>query len=118
QASSLHLRRRIGDPVLDRLLLRQRAAEGLSLQGALTEHVEGPPGLPQPAHAVVDAAGSEPDLRDLEALANLADDVLLGDLHILVEDLRVAVSEALVLPGHGRDVAQPLDPWGIGRHQE
>src|SRR5207302_712652 len=93
-------------------------AEGLALEGPLAEQVEGPAGLAQPAHAVVDAARPQPQLGDLEALARAADDAVPGNANVLVQDLRVPVAEALVLAGHGRDVAQPLDAGRVCRDHE
>src|SRR5439155_22240748 len=98
---------------LDRLLARQRLPESLPLERSLAHHVERPPGLSQPAHAVVDAPWTEPDLRDVKALAALAHDGVLGDAHVLVDDLRVAVSEALVLAGQGGEISEPLRARGF-----
>ena len=87
QARGLHLGGRVGDPVLDRLLLGQLGPERLPLQRPLAEHVEGPLRLSEPAHAVVDAARAEADLGDLEALAAASDQVLPGHPAVVVQDL-------------------------------
>src|ERR1700694_4768920 len=103
-----------GDPVLHRLMLGELAAESLPLERPLAEHVERPPRLAQPAHAVVDAARSEPDLGDLEALAAPPDQVLARDADVLVEDLGMPIYGALGRAGHGRYVAEQVDSRRVG----
>ena len=73
QPRRLHLRGAVGDPVLDRLLVRQHRAVRVAVGGALAHHVEGAPRHPEPAHAVVDAPRDEPVLGEDEALALAAE---------------------------------------------
>src|SRR3954454_11002775 len=87
QARRLHLRGGVGDPVLDRLLVGERAAARLAVERALAEHVERPLREPEPAHAVVDAPGPEPLLGDQEAGTIVAQEVLGRNADVLVEDL-------------------------------
>src|SRR5581483_6535140 len=79
QAACLDLRRRLGDPVLDRLLLGQRPAEGLALERVGAHELERALHLAEPAHDVMDAARTEPLLRDREAGADAAEGVLDGN---------------------------------------
>ncbi len=117
QARGRHLGRRIGYPVLHRFVARKLLAECLALQCALAEHVEGAPRLAEPAHAMVNAARSQPGLRDEETLTSLADEVLLRHAHVLIEDLGVAVAEALVSP-HRWNVAQLLEARRVTRDDD
>ena len=117
QTRGLHLGRGVRDPVLHGLLGRQRSAERVPLQRALAHDVEGAAGLAQPAHAVVDAAGAQPVLGDLEALADLADQIRLGHAHVAVVDLGVTETEVLVA-AHHRYVAHHIDARCVARHQD
>ena len=110
QPRRLHLRGGVGDPVLNRLAVPEQAAAHGAVQRALAEHVEGAPREPEPAHAVVDAAGNEPVLRDHEALALLAEQRVVPEPHVLVEDLGVPAEapEAPVRVLHRRDVAHDV----------
>ncbi len=101
----MHLGRRVGDPVLDRLLLGQHRAVGEAAERALAHHVEGPLGLAQPAHAVVDSPGAEARLGEEEAGALGADEVVGGNAHVVVRDLGV-IAEAAV----GRRPGRPSSP--------
>src|SRR5207249_6934127 len=105
-----HLSGRVGDPVLDRLVARELLAERLPLQRSLAQHVERAPRLTQPPHAVVDAPGPKPGLRDEKTLTALAQEIRSRHSHVLVKDLGVAVAEPLVLAGERGDVAQLLQP--------
>ena len=75
QPAGLDVGGRLGDPVLDRLLLGERAAERLALERAGAHELERALHLPEPAHDVVDPARPEPLLRDPEAVAGLAERV-------------------------------------------
>ena len=97
QPRRVHLRRRVGDPVLDRLLVGQQRAVRVARLRALAQHVERPARDAEPAHAVVDAARAEPLLGDQEAGAARAEQRVLGHAHVLVDDLRVAAVAAEVL---------------------
>ena len=59
---------------------------------ALAHELERPLGHADGAHAVVDAARAEPGLRDREAAALLAEEVLRRDAHVLEQRLAVATA--------------------------
>ena len=67
-------------------------------------------GLTEPAHGVVDAAGTEPLLGEQEAVALVADQVLDGHADVLVEDLGVpaGLAGAVIGLAHRRHVAQDV----------
>src|SRR5260370_11772640 len=110
QASCLHPGGRVGDPVLNRLVAGQLAAERLALQCTLAEHFERPPRLAQPAHAVMDAARSEPCLRDQETLPALSQHVGGGHPHVLLADLGMAIPKSLLLASDPPPFAPLLPP--------
>src|SRR5271170_4810738 len=56
----------LGDPVLNDALLGQRFAERGAGEGALAHELQGPLGRADQPHAMVDAPGSQPRLRDRE----------------------------------------------------
>src|SRR5258708_5547755 len=58
------------------VLVDEQAALDGARHGALAEHVEGAMALADPAHAVVQASRSQPCLREREALAALAEQVV------------------------------------------
>src|SRR5260370_17736954 len=97
QSRGLHLSRRIGDPVLDSLMSRKLLAEGLALQRALAQHVEGAACLAEPAHAVVDSARPEPRLRNEKALSAFADQVVLGHPPVLLQHSPLPLTEPPIL---------------------
>src|SRR5204863_217732 len=86
------------------------ATPGFALQRSLAQHVEGTPGLSQPSHAVVNAAGPQPGLRDQKSLAALAEQAFLRDANVLVQHLSVTITKALVLSCERRDVADFFQP--------
>ena len=90
QPARLDLGGGLEDHVLDRLLLGQRRAERDAGVGALAHQIEGALRLAEPAHAVEDAARTEPLLRDQEALAALAEQVAARHAHVVVRHLAVA----------------------------
>ena len=67
QAAGLDLGVAVGDPVLDRLLVGERAARRLALERVRAHQLERALHLAEPAHHVVDAPRAEPLLRDQEA---------------------------------------------------
>src|SRR5208282_3374493 len=71
----LNLGRGIRDPVLDGLLLGQRAAERTPRERPLAHQLEGALRLPEPSHAMVDASGPEALLRNLERLSPRSEQV-------------------------------------------
>ena len=64
---------RASDEVLEELLIGQRAAEGLALDGTLAHELERALGAADGPHAVVDTPRAEAVLRDGEASALLAE---------------------------------------------
>ena len=75
EPARLDLGGRVGDPVLHRLLVGERAAERLALERVGAHQVERALHLPEPAHHVVDPPRAEPLLREPERLAALAERV-------------------------------------------
>ena len=84
------LGRRVGDPVLDRLLAGERLAEHDAGHRPLAQHPERAVALTDPAHDVMDASWSETLLREHERLAFAAEQVLVGHADVGVQDLGVA----------------------------
>ncbi len=68
----------------------------------------------------MDAPGPQPRLCQQEAHSFAPEDRVGRDADILVEDLGVAAELAELLVGmlHRGDVAQDVDPGGVGRHDE
>src|SRR5262249_60124794 len=89
EPAGLDVRGRLGDPVLNRLLLRERAAERLPLERPSAHELEGALHLPEPAHDVMDPSRPEPLLRDTEAVAGLAERV--RERHADAGEARLAV---------------------------
>ena len=83
--------------------------------GPLAQHVEGPLGLAQPAHAVVDPARPQPHLGQPEPVALVADQVVGRHPDVAVDDLGVGPELAEVGDGvlHGGDVADDVDPGRV-----
>ena len=80
QSRRVHLGARVGDPVLDGLLLGEQRPVREAADRALAHHVEGPLGLAEPAHAVVDPPGAEARLGEQEAGAFRADEVVCAGM--------------------------------------
>src|SRR5690606_13279564 len=72
-------------------------------------------GATDQAHAVVDAAGSQPSLGDLEAAALPEQPVRGGNADAVIDDLRVT-SRMPVIVG-GTQVAMAPDSGSVGRHE-
>ena len=115
-----HLGHGIRHPVLDGLLLGQHRAVRVPGDRPLAQHVEGPAGLPQPAHAVVDPARPQPVLGQHEARALLPDQVPDRHPDVGVHDLGVvpepAVRRVRIL--HRRHVPHDVDPGRVDRHDD
>src|SRR5215204_3440690 len=107
---------RLGDRVLDHLLLRQHLTLGLPAQRPLAHHVERPLARPDGPHGVVDAAPAQPRLRDHERLPLAAEQVLGRHPHVLVPDVRVRALAFALSPE--ADVADDIDTRCVGRQQE
>ena len=71
EAGLVGLHPRLGDEVLDELLVGELAAERLALVGAVAHHLDRALGGADRAHAVVDPPGPEPVLGDHEPGAAL-----------------------------------------------
>ena len=107
----------LGDPVLDDALLGQRLAERGPGQGPGTHELQGLLGGSDHPHAMVDAPGSQPRLRDREPLALARDEVFLGDVHVGEVDLGVAAVRPFGVAEHPQ-AAPDIDPRGITGHQD
>ena len=107
--------RRLGDEVLDELLVGQRAAEGLAGVGAVAHHLDRPLGGADRAHAVVDAARAEAVLGDHEAGAALAEQVRGRHAAVLVADLAVARPAVVAHHGHRAD---QVEAGVVDRHED
>ena len=69
---------RFRDPFQRHRLLRHRLAEGDAASGPPAHHLQRAFGQPDQAHAMMDAAGAETPLRDLEAAALAEQHVVAG----------------------------------------
>jgi hypothetical protein len=101
----------LGDAHLGNLLAERRAA-----LGALDRHLERGLGDADRPHAVMDAAGSEATLGDLEAAALTEEDRRLGHAHVVVHDLGVTV-RGIVVAEHVQHL-HDLDARGVARHHD
>ena len=99
----------------ERALFGDGAAEVDALLGAGNRVLEGALGAADGAHAVVDAAGAEAPLCNLEAAALAQQHVRRGHAHVLEQHFGVAVGGVIV----AEDVQGALDrhPRGVARHQ-
>src|ERR1700691_2271472 len=103
----------LGDPVLDNALLGQRLAERGPVERPVAHELQGPLGRADLPHAVVDAARSQPCLRDGEPVPLAGDDVLVGDVHVGAVDLGVAAMRPVGVAEHPRP-RPARQPRGIG----
>src|SRR5207344_3319022 len=71
-------------------------AEGFARQPALHHHVERFFGLADGAHAMMDTARPEPDLRNLEPAAFAEQDVVLRHANIVEAQMHVAARRVVV----------------------
>ena len=117
QPARVDLGGRVGDPVLHRLLVRERPAERLALERVRAHELERALHLAEPAHDVVDPARPEPLLRDPEAVARLAEHVLDRHAHPRVAHLAVRRPAAAAV-AHGRDRAEISTPGRVGRDDD
>jgi hypothetical protein len=107
-------RLRVGDVEPQRLLLDQRVAEGVAIVHVRLRDLERPVGHPDEPHAVRQAGGAEPLLRDGEPGVLRREEVLLRDAHAVVEYLRVGQSGLT----HVRHVADHFEAVGVGVDDE
>ena len=98
----LDLRRHLGEPELQRLVLEDRLAEGDPLLGVGERRLERRPRHADRLRADADPPALEAGERDLQPLAFLAEQVLRRDAAVLEQDLRrVAgvLAELVLEPG-------------------
>ena len=86
------------------------------LQAALDHQLERPLGRADRAHAVVDAARAEAQLRDLEAAPLAEEDVVLRHAHVGEAEVHVAVRRVVVAEHVHR--AEDLDAGRVHRHED
>ncbi len=101
----------LGDFGAERAHFGEGAAEGDTAFGAAAEVFEGTFGDADEAHAVVDAAGAEAALGDLEASAFAEEQVRGGDADVGEREFAVAVGQVVVAV-NGEE-ALDLHAWGI-----
>ena len=87
----------------------------LALRDVVGGDVERAPREAEPAHAVREARGAEPDLRDLEAVAHVHQPVLVGDLEPV--ELELAMP-AVLLRAHDRDAPHDAPARLVAVEQE
>src|SRR5262249_19767710 len=114
QARGLDVCPAFGHPVLDVRLARQGAAERFPRGGVAAHQLERALRHPEPAHAVMDPAGSEAILRDHEAHALRTEEVRDRYAAVLVPDLGVMV----VVVAHHRDASLDVEPRCVGRDDD
>ena len=105
----------IGDVLAHHALLGQRLAEGGARARPFAHHFERALGLSDGAHAMVDAPGTEPALRDLEAAPLAQDHVIRRHAHILEVHLAMAVRRIVIAEDGER--ADHRDAGRVNRHQ-
>ena len=98
QPERLDLHPRIGDHLLDQLLVRKHAALGVSGDSPLAEHVVDAPDKSDSPHRVVDSPAAKPRLGDDERSAARPQHVIGRDANVLVTDvaLPATATERLV----------------------
>ena len=97
-------------------LLATRLAEGDARCGAAAHHLERAFGEADQAHAVMDAAGPEAALRDLEAAPFAEQHVGRRHAHVLEQHFGGAVGHAV--EAEHRQRAQDLDARRVHRHED
>src|SRR5207248_2781564 len=112
----LDLDARLGDPFADDALVGERPAKGDAALDPRAHRLERALGEPDHPHAMMDAAGTQPALRDLEAAPFAEEDVFDRYPHILELDLGVAVRRVVVAEHRKR--TNDGDPRGVARYQD
>ena len=107
---------RLRDPLARNTLLGHGAAERHARGGSLAHFLERALGLADEAHAVVDAARSEPALGDLKTAALAQQDARGRHFHVLELDLHVAMRRVVV--AEDIQMAQDLDARRARGHQD
>ena len=116
QTAHVDVDARFGDALLPHRMLGDLLAERLAREQALAHQFERAFGDADRAHAVMDAARPEAALRDLEAAAFAEQHVLDRHLHILEQDLAVAVRRVVIAEHrqHALDLHAGRIAWARG----
>ena len=117
QPARLDLDVAVGDPVLHGLLARERLAERLALERVAAHQVECPLHLREPAHHVMDAAGPESLLGDLEAGALRAESVRHRHANVRISHLAMGRPAASRVPHH-RHGSHDVDAGRVHRNDD
>src|SRR5215475_15169481 len=96
QARLVDLDAGLCDPVARHAVVRNGPAEGAATDGALTHLLQRALCDAHQPHAMMDAAGAEPPLRDLETAAFAEQDVRCRHANVLEHDLGVAVRRIVI----------------------
>ncbi len=115
QPRLVDLHARLRDPLADDAMVRDIAAEGMTAERALAQGLERPLGNADEPHAMVNAAGPEPALRDFEAASLPQQDVRDRHPHVLEDHLGVAVRRVVV--AKYAQCAHDIDARRSERHQ-
>jgi hypothetical protein len=97
----------VGDPLADHTLLGDRLAERRALVSAAAHQLQRTLGGADRAHAVVDAARTQPRLGDREAAALLAEQVGPRDPDVLEGELAMALVVVVAEDQQVTDDRQP-----------
>ncbi len=92
----------IGSPLPHHALLRQRTPERHARRSTCAHQLERALRHPEQAHAVVDAARTEPRLRHRETAALLAEQIRDRHPHLVERDFGVAAVLAIVVAEDGQ----------------
>ena len=106
----------LGDPLLPDRMVGDALAEGRAREQAPGHRLQSGLGHADRAHAMVDAAGPEPALRDLEAAALAEDQVLGRHAHVAQDHLAVAVRRVVI--AEHRQHPLDLDARRVERHED
>src|SRR4029077_4457395 len=96
-------------------LLGERFAERHPARDPFTHELEGHFGYADQSHAMVDTAGSEPSLGDLETASFAKQDV--GRRHPDVDEVDLAVPVGRVIETKDGERSQDLDAGRLAGHQ-
>src|SRR5262249_4172404 len=115
QARLVDLDAGLSDPVARHAVVRNGPAEGAATDGALTHLLQRALGDTDQPHAMMDAAGAEPPLRDFEAAAFAEQDVRRRHANVLEHNFGVAVRRIVIAEEAER--ALDLHARRVERHQ-
>ena len=116
QPGHLDVGARLGDALFPDRMLGDVLAEGFAAHQPPAHLLQRHLGRADGAHAVVDAAGTQARLADLEAAAFAEQQVLDRHAHVLQQHLGVAVRRVVV--AEHRQHAHDLHAGGVHRHQD